>query len=219
MVDTDGAIRVIIAGGGTVGLETAVLLSDRGHEIVLVEENPDRGSELLDAYVASVIDGDATRPSVLRQAQPERADVLAALTDDEASNFAICMAGQRMGSPRTVMRVDGIEDDLHSEFVDGIVSPKLLGARQAANEITGAGVRTLESVAGDVEIVEITVDDGAPVAGKPLSEIRLPRGSLIIVDNEGNRIGGPDTVLEAGNRYLIAVESDVIDEVVNLMRG
>jgi len=73
--------------------------------------------------------------------------------------------------------------------------------------------------AGDVEIVEIEITPDAPVAGKRLDEVRLPRGTLIIVDYQGNRLGGPDTVLEVGHRYVVAVESDVADEVMNLMRG
>ena len=47
----------------------------------------------------------------------------------------------------------------------------------------------------------------------------LPRGSLIVVDATGDRIGGPDTVLEPGEKYVLAVESAVVDEVMNLLRG
>jgi trk system potassium uptake protein TrkA len=120
---------------------------------------------------------------------------------------------------RTVMRVDGTPDELYEEYVDGLVFPERLGARAATNEITGSGVRTIEDVAGNVEIVEIEITEEAPVAGKRLDDVSLPRGTLIIVDYRGDRIGGPDTVLEVGNRYVVAVESDVADEVMNLMRG
>jgi trk system potassium uptake protein TrkA len=215
----DGDLRIVIAGGGTVGLRSARLLADRGHAITLVERNPERGRRLSEEYVASVIDGDAARPSVLRQAQPDRSDVVAALTDDENTNFAICMAAQRMADVRTVMRVRSEPDDLYEEFVDNIVFPEHYGARAAANEIVGEGVRTLEDVFGEVEIVEIEIAEDAPVAGKSLADVRLPRGSLIIVDAGGERIGGPETVLEAGNRYVVAVEADVSDEVMNLLRG
>jgi trk system potassium uptake protein TrkA len=218
-MDDTRDMRVIVAGGGEVGLRTAVLLDDRGHDVVLVEPDPERAEELSDEYVATVIEGDAARPSVLRQAQPERSDVVAALTDDERANFAVCTAAQRMADVRTVMRVGSDPDDLYEEFVDGVVFPENLGARAAANEISGGGVRTVEDVFGDVEIVEVEITEEAPVAGKRLAEVALPRGSLIVVDNRGNRIGGPETVLEPGDRYVVAVESDVADEVMNLLRG
>ena len=213
-------LRVIIAGGGEMGVRTTELLTDRGHDVVIVEADADRCRDLTDAYLATIIEGDAARPETLRQAQPGRSDVVAALTDDETTNFAVCMAAQRMAPEvRTVMRVTGTPDELYEEYVDGIVFPERLGARAATNEIAGGGVRTIEDVAGDVEIVEIEITEAAPVAGKRLDEVRLPRGTLIIVDYQGNRLGGPDTVLEVGHRYVVAVESDVADEVMNLMRG
>ncbi|WP_411962967.1 potassium channel family protein [Haloferax sp. YSMS24] len=212
-------LRVIVAGGGEMGLRTAELLDDRGHDVVIVEPNPDRVDDLADEYVATIIEGDASRPEILRQAQPERSDVVAALTDDETTNFAVCMAAQRMSDVRTVMRINETPDDLYEEFVDGLVFPERLGARAATNEIANGGVRTIEDIGGNVEVVELEVADDAPVAGKRLDEVRLPRGSLIIVDYQGNRIGGPDTLLEAGHRYVLAVESPVADEVMNLFRG
>ncbi|SFR46142.1 potassium channel family protein [Halogeometricum limi] len=213
------SLRVVVAGGGEMGLRTTELLTDRGHDVVVVETDPDRCRLISERYVATVIEGDAARPATLRQAQPERSDVVAALTDDETTNFAICTAAQRMADVRTVMRVTETPDELYEEYVDALVFPERLGARAATNQIEGGGVRTIEDVAGPVEIMEVEVAAGAPVAGRRLDEVRLPRGSLIIVDANGERIGGPDTVLEAGNSYLLAVESDVMDEVVNLMRG
>jgi trk system potassium uptake protein TrkA len=212
-------MRVIIAGGGTVGLRTAELLDDRGHDVAVIEPDPRRADQLSDEYVATVIQGDASRPSVLRQAQPDRSDAVAALTDDEAANFAICMAAQRMATTRTVMRITRGADDLYEEFVDALVFPERIGARAAANQIVGENVRTLETVAGDVEIVEVEIAENAPVAGKQLQDVRLPRGSLIILDAEGEQIGGPETVLEPGQRYFLAVERSVADEVMNLLRG
>ncbi|MFC5368204.1 potassium channel family protein [Salinirubrum litoreum] len=212
-------LRVVVAGGGELGSRTARLLADRGHTVVVVESDPDRAETVSDEYVASIIVGDASRPSILRQANPANSDVLAALTDDEATNFAICTAAQRMADIRTVMRTTRAPDDLYPEYVDGTVFPDGLGARSAVNEIVESGVRTLEDVSGDLEIVEIEIAPDAPVAGRRLDEIRLPRGSLIVSDADGSRIGGPDTVLRAGGRYVVAVESDVADEVLNLMRG
>jgi trk system potassium uptake protein TrkA len=212
-------LRVIIAGGGAVGLRTAELLSDRGHDVVIVEPDPDRCERLSEEYVATVIQGDASRPSILRQTQPERSDVLAALTDNESANFATCMAAQRMADIRTVMRVQSGPDKLYDEYVDDVVFPESLASRVAANQISGAGVRTLEEVSGDVEIIEVEIAEDAPAAGRSLDEVRLPRGSLIVVDHEGERIGGPETILEPGNRYIIAVETSVADEVLNILRG
>ena len=213
-------LRVVIAGGGEVGLRTARLLDDRGCTVVLVESDPERCAALSEEYVATVIEGDASRPGVLRQANLADSDVLAALTHHEPTNFAVCQAARAMADLRTVMRVERDPDELYVEFVDGVVFPEHHGARVAANHIVGGvGVRTIEEVTGDLEIMEVEVDDDAPAAGRRLDQVRLPRGSLIVSDAAGGRIGGPDTVLEAGDRYIVAVEAAVADEVLNLLRG
>ena len=214
-------LDVLVAGGAEVGLGTARVLDDRGHNVTLVEPDPERADELSDAYVGTVLQGDAARPGVLAQANLERTDVVAALTDDEATNFAVCMAAQRMATVRTVMRTSTAPGEEYHAFVDATVFPEAFGARAAANEITGRGIRTIEDVGGELglEIAEFEVAEDAPVAGRTLQEISLPRGSLIIADAGGGRIGGADTVLEPGERYLVAMEAEVADEIVNLLRG
>jgi amino acid transporter len=53
--------------------------------------------------------------------------------------------------------------------------------------------------------------------GTPL--VAIAASAVLMLDYQGNRLGGPDTVLEVGHRYVVAVESDVADGVTNLMRG
>lgn len=65
----------------------------------------------------------------------------------------------------------------------------------------------------------IRVAEGAPATGKQLSEVRLPAGTLIVSDAEGDQLARSDTTLTAGCRYIVAVEPDIVDEVLNLMRG
>jgi trk system potassium uptake protein TrkA len=195
------------------------LLDDRGHDVVVIERDPEVADALTDEYVATVIRGDATHPGVLGQAGLDRIDVVAALTGNTGANLAVCIAGTRLQPGiRTVMRTDEAMDGEYDDFVDSVVFPERAGARVAANAVE-RGVRSLEDVTGALESMEIEVDEGAPVAGRSLSDISLPRGSLIVSDGDGERIAGSDTVLEPGRSYVVAIEAAVSDEVLNLMRG
>lgn len=215
-----GMLRVVLVGSGRVGLQTTRLLDARGHDVVVIERDPQRCEQIAQEYVATVIEGDAARPSVLRQADLPRRDLVVAVTNTPSTNLAVCMAAKRIAPEiRTVMRT--IYEDSEAEyedFVDDVVLPEAAGARAVMSVVEG-GVRSIEQVSGDLEIVEVEIAPDAPAAGKALEAIRFPRGSLIIADAEGGRIGGPETVLEAGERYLVAVEADVADEVMNLLRG
>jgi len=213
-------MTIAIAGGGDVGLRTAQLLNDRGQKVVVIERDHGRCKALNDEYVGTVIEGDASRPDILRQADPERCDVLVALTGDTATNLGICMAADQMTDVRTVMRVsDPAAVEAYADLVDGVVYPEESGSRAVVNELLGAGVRSIESVGGDLEILEVEIAPGAPAAGRRLETVGLPTGSLVIAHAGGDRVSGAETVLEPGDRYLVAVEAAVNAEVMNLLRG
>ncbi|MFT4883890.1 MAG: trk system potassium uptake protein TrkA [Natronomonas sp.] len=212
--------RFVIAGGGRVGLRTAENLANQGHEVVLIESDEQRVEELSDAYLGPVIHGDATRPSILRQAGLDEADAIAALTDETGTNLAICMEAQHLApSIETLARAETQADQGYDEVVDATLLPLSLGGDHAADILTGEDVRTLVYPTGDLNIIEVTVTESAPVTGRRLDEIALPEGGLLLSTADREELAGPETVLEAGERYILAVESDVVDEVLNLMRG
>jgi trk system potassium uptake protein TrkA len=217
-------LRIVIVGGGHVGYHTAERLSNRGHDIVIIEKDEDRVEFLSEQYIATIIQGDGGRPSVLRQADVSGSDVCAALTDYGAmTNLGICMTAQRIAPDvRTVARIDHGDDEEYEEMVDAVVYPEELAAHSAANEViavSDGGVRTIEEVNTDLELFEIEIADDAPVAGKSLDTVNLPRGALVIADREGGEFPGPETVFEPGAQYVLAVRSSVTDEVVRLLRG
>ncbi|MFB6176738.1 MAG: TrkA family potassium uptake protein [Halobaculum sp.] len=213
-------IDAIVAGAGRVGMETVRLLRDYGHDVTVIESDPDRCEAVADDYVATVIEGDASDPAILEQAGVGDADVIAGLTGVTGVNLAVCMIAREYDSSiRTVARIDKQSQEAYTRFVDAVVFPERAGGRVAANEILAGSVETLSSVTGDLDIVEIRVADGAPAANRTLSEVRFPAGTLVVSAENGERIARPDTTLTPGERYVVAVESGVADEVVNLLRG
>jgi trk system potassium uptake protein TrkA len=213
-------LRVIVAGGGDIGLRTAELLDDRGHDVVIVESDPARCDALADAYVATVIEGDATLPSILRQAGPDNADVVAGLTNNISANLAICMMAQQVNPAlHTVLRTDAETGDAHADLVGAVIYPERASALLAVNAIVGSDVRSLEHAMGQLEIIEVKVEAGAPAAGKSLNDISFPSGSLVVSDQDGSRVARPDTVLKPDQHYIVACEPSVTGEVMQLLRG
>jgi trk system potassium uptake protein TrkA len=213
-------LDVVIAGGGRVGLETARLLTDRGHDVTIVESDGDRCREISDEYLATVIEGDASNPDILGQASVERADVVAGLTGLSGLNLAVCMEARELApDARTVARIDTAAKEAYERFVDAVLFPERAGARVAANEIVGSDVRSLADVTGDLDIFQVRVREGAPAAGKQLSEVRFPEGTVVVSDRGGDHVARPDTELSPGETYVVAVEPEVADEVMNLLHG
>lgn len=214
-------LRVIVVGGGRVGFHTAEHLADSGHDVVVVERNEKRCRRISDAYFATVIEGDGARPDILEQARPEDSDIIAGLTPNPGANLAACVLAERQHPDiRTVIRVtttDGMEG--YGKVVDETVFPERAGAYVATNAIVGEEMQSIEAPPGDLDIVEFEVTDDAPVAGKALSAVSLPRGSLVISGADGDEIAASDTTLVPGERYLVAVEPAVADEVRHLFCG
>jgi trk system potassium uptake protein TrkA len=214
------SLDIVIAGGGRVGFQTAEILAGQGHDVTIVERDPAMVDRIADEWLATVIEGEATNPEILEQTDVENADVLAALTGDTGLNLAVCMAGTELsGGVRTVARIDRASGESYLRFVDAVVFPERAGARVAANEILGSDVQTLASVTGDLDIMQIRVAEGAPAAGKQLSAVSFPRGALVVSGADGDRIAGPETQLVPGKSYVVGVQPEVADEVMNLLRG
>ena len=212
--------RFVIAGGGRVGKQTAENLVEQGHDVLLIESDEERVKALSDAYIGPVIHGDATRPSILEQADLSEADAIAALTDEPGTNLAICMEAQQYApSIQTIARAETETGQEYGEVVDATLLPEFLGGDHAADILTGEDIRTLVYPTAELDILEVSVAPSAPVAGRRLDEIALPSGSLLISTADRTELAGPDTVLEPDERYILAVETDVVDEVLDLMRG
>ena len=213
-------LDVIIAGGGRVGFQTAEILADHGHDITIVERDEGTCESIADEWVATVITGDATHPDILTQAGLESADVIAALTGETGMNLAICMAASEMAPAiRTVARIDRAAGTAYDRFVDALVFPERAGARVAASEIVGPDVRTLSEVTGELDILQIRVAEDAPAAGKTLTEVAFPAGTLVISGGDGDTVARPETELVPGEQFIVAVEPGIVDEVMQLMRG
>lgn len=212
--------RLLIAGAGRVGRRTAEQLADQGYTVTMIERDRERCQSLADGSIGSVIQGDATLPSILSQADVAEADAIAALTDEAGTNLAICLRARELHDGiRTVTRIDTDDRREYADVVDAVVLPAQAGANLAADALTGAGVGTILGRENGLEILELTVATDAPVAGRRLDDVTLPDGTLVISDVDRSRLADGDMQLLAGERYLVGVETDVRDDVRRLFRG
>ncbi|WP_263785169.1 potassium channel family protein [Salinibacter grassmerensis] len=214
-------LHIIIAGAGRVGHRTARVLRDQGHDAYLIDKEPDTVENARQALQSTVIEGDATDPNVLAQADPERADVLAALTETGATNFAICAVVKHLTDDiRTVARIERPDQlDEEGKFFDRVVYPERAGAKSAVNQILAGDTRVFEDVTSDLDVLEIQVAPEAPVAGKKLGAAQLPDQSHVVFDVTNDELPEPGTELVPGHRYLIAAAPGVTRETRRQMVG
>jgi trk system potassium uptake protein len=211
-------MKVIVTGGGAVGRHLAVDLTDRGHEVTLIEQRRDLAEKLTRwAPSTRVVYGDACEPRILDGADMRSADVVVAATGDDEDNLVTSLlAKQEFGVPRVLARVNHPKNEwLFDEQwgVDAAVSPPHILTAMVEEAVTvGDLVRLLRLEGGRVALVEMRLAPDSANVGKALYELRLPPdATLVAILREGHvMIPQPETVLAAGDEVvaLSSVDSE-----------
>ena len=203
-------MRVVITGAGAVGRHLASDLAERGHDVVLIDQEPGVVAKA-DATIAGITTllGDACEPWVLDRADLRRADVVVAATGDDEDNLVTSLlAKQEFGVPRVLARVNHPKNEwLFNEQwgVDAAVSPPHILTAMVEEAVTvGDLVRLLRLEGGKVALVELTLAEGSPTVGRALYELRLPADTAVVgILRDGHVvIPQPETVLAGGDEIL-----------------
>ena len=217
-------MRVAIAGAGNVGTYIAADLKEAGHDVLIIEENPDLVARIRDSIDVQWVVADACEVRSLREVGLENVDVVVAATGDDEDNLVISLlAKQEFAVPRVVARVNHPKNHwLFNESwgVDVSVStPHLLTALVEEAVSVGSLVRILQFA--DARLVEVTLAEGSPAAGKTIAELHVPRDATITAVIRERHVIVPrgETVLAEGDEVLALVTPDSEEPVKRLLIG
>ena len=181
--------HVIVCGYGRVGATAVANLLENGNPVVVVEHEPDQVEEAIDAGLL-VVEGDATRDEVLREAGVDRAKSVIASVASSSDNLVITLSVKaiRPGIHVTARAIDAqTEKKLTLAGADAVVTPELVGGARMAALATQPGLAEfIETVVRDsayeFRIERFIVGEHSPTVGKSLSELDLRRdaGAMVI---------------------------------------
>jgi trk system potassium uptake protein TrkA len=215
-------MKVVITGAGKIGRHLAGDLSERGHEVTLIEQEKAAAARAAHDLpeAVTILLGDACEPYVLEEAKLMQADVVVAATGDDEDNLVTSLlAKQEFAVPRVLARVNHSRNEwMFTEQwgVDVPVSPPHILTALVEEAVTvGDVVRLLKLERGKVTLVELTLGDDSKVAGRPMYELRLPLDSAIvaIIREEHVVIPQPETVLAAGDELMAIARPEVEDDL------
>ncbi|MFW6448411.1 MAG: potassium channel family protein [Halobacteriota archaeon] len=217
-------MRAVIVGYGRVGIRTARILAEEGHQVTVVDVDPEKIRRAQQAGFFAV-HGDASDPDVLAQAHLEEADAVAALTSDVEVNHAVCTTAAEYDL-RTVLRVN--EDYPDAEFrryetaADAIIYPAQLGAAGAKTALLGGDSAVIAELAEHLQLLVLTVKADAPVVGVTVGRLELPAGANLYAHGRGDEsmtVPLPSVRLEAGDRLALIVEADAVEATREAVQG
>jgi trk system potassium uptake protein TrkA len=205
--------RVMIAGGGNIGLRLARAL-EADYSVRVVEHNKQR-CELIAARVekALVLNGDATDEELLEEENIAEMDLFVAVTNDDENNIMSSLLAKRMGARRVVALINrrSYVDLVQSAQIDIAISPAQATIGKLLAHVRRGDVVAVHSLRrGAAEALEAVVHgdrDSCRVTGRRIEEIELPPGTLIgaVVRGEEVLMAHHDTEILAKDHVIVFV--------------
>jgi trk/ktr system potassium uptake protein len=218
-------MRVAIAGAGGVGRSIARELVGNGHQVMLIDRDPVK-IESFKLPEAEWVLADAAELASLEEARLQDCDVVISATGDDKVNLVVSLlAKTEFAVKRVVARINHPDNEwLFTEAwgVDVAVStPRVLAALVEEAVSVGDLVRLMTFRQGQANLVEITLPADAPVVGRPVRGVELPRDSALVAILRGGRVivPTPDDPLEGGDEMLFVATADVEPELRSLLCG
>lgn len=224
--DEKPARRVIIGGGGNIGVYVARELERRvpGASVKVVEPNSARALEIADDFKRGVVlNGSALDEVVLKEADVSNADTFVAVTNDERVNVLSAGLAKRLGCRRSLSLVNSttFAPLLADLGVDMQVNPRGVTVSRILRHVRRGRIRELHSVLeGRGELVEAEALETSPLVGVPLRELNVFEGMRIGAVYRSGKIILPhgDTVLQAADRVILFAEAERVKKVEQLFR-
>jgi trk system potassium uptake protein len=216
-------MKVAIAGAGAVGRSIARELIENGHDVTLIERNPDHIE--VDAIPAAHWRlGDSCELSLLESVHLQDFDVVIAATGDDKANVVLSLlAKTEFAVSRVVARVNDPRNEWLFDDAWGVdvavSTPRMLASLVEEAVAVGDLVRIMAFRKGAANLVELTLPDDTPWGGRPVRKLTLPRDASLVTILRGNRVivPDPDEPLEGGDELLLVAAPEVEPELRALL--
>ena len=222
-------MNIVIAGGGRVGFHAARLLSVDGHDVTVIESDPNKLEQIDYALDVSTVLGNAASAMLLQDIGVNRAQLFVAATGSDQTNLIAAAAAKGLGAKEVMARVRNVlflESSILYESIlgiDYILSPDALAALEIANYIETPGtVASQDFGRGLVQMRQMRVVKSPTIDGRTLKDVCPPgSGVLLGVISRGDQILIPhgDTIVEPGDVVTLVGRRDEMGAVQKLFKG
>jgi len=203
--------RVVIAGGGNIGVRLALAL-EQTNQVKIIERDPKRArviSEQLNKAIVLV--GDAADEELLLEENIDNVDVFCALTNSEEANILSSMLTKRLGAHKVMALINrpSYVDLVEAGSIDIAISPQQVTIGSLLAHVRRGDVVKVHSLrrgaAEAIEAVAHGTAEESKVVGKRIEHIDLPKGAAIVALVRGEQviIAHHDTVIETDDHVIL----------------
>lgn len=215
--------RVMIVGGGSLGLRLAASLEEKSIYTKIVEINAQRCQVLADRLnKAVVLHGDGSDQDLLKEENIQDMDMVVTLTDNEETNILASLLAKQMGARKTITKISRFSyfPIMATIGIEKVVSPRLSAINGILQHIRRGKVLSAISIKGEqAEIIEAVAMETSEIVGKPLKDISFPKGVLVtsIIREDRVIIPSGESVVDPGDRVIIFARRQAIAKLEKIL--
>lgn len=220
------ANRIVIAGGGNIGLYVARQLEKRGSatRVKLIESDRERAIDIADELSSTVVlNGSALDQKLLHEADIDQADLMVTLTNDDQVNILSAVIAKRLGCKANLVLLNSptYHDFASTLGIDAQVNPRSVTVSKVLQHVRRGRIRAVHNVQnGAAEILEAEALETSPLVGASLRELDLPEGMRIgAVYRDGQPVTPSGSLrIKPKDRVVIFALRDAVRQVEQLFR-
>ncbi len=212
-------MKVIVIGDGKVGRTIVGHICNEGHEVVVVDKNPNNLDEIVSLYDVMGLCGNGASYDVLKDSGADKADLLIAVTSSDETNILACLIAQKLGTKSTIARVRNVEYSNQTNIfrTDLGIKMTINPEKESANEILKIinfpeAIKVDSFANGKVDLVEKYIPEDSPLVGQSLASLYQKYQIKVLVcavqRNEEVFIPSGNFTFEAKDRVHITANSN-----------
>ena len=218
--------RVVMVGGGNVGLAVATELETRADRVraKVIEKDSKRAEIAAEALERTIVlHGDGLDVSLLTEAGVSRADAMLAVTDDDKTNMLAAVRAKSEGCPYAIALINDptLVPLMGPLGIDAYINPRATTVSSILRHIRHGRVRAVYSIGdAEAEVIEAEVLSTSPMAGKRIADIDFPEGVLVGAVRKSDKVIRPmgNTRIDEGDVIALFALTKDVPEVERLMQ-
>ena len=217
------AERVLIIGGGKIGIRLARFLDEKPVYTKIIEKNPDRCAKLAEQLnKVVVLHGNGSDQELLKEENIQDIDVVVTLTGDEEINILASLLAKQMGARKTITKISKFSyfPLMSTIGIEQVVSPRLSAINTILQHIRRGKVLSSISIKGEqAEFMEAVALETSDIVGKPLKDISFPKGALVagIIRKKNFIIPTGDSIVNPNDMIIIFARKQAIPKVEKIL--
>ena len=218
--------RIILIGGGNVGLRIAKSLEDSENRVraKIIEKNivtAELAASSLERTI--VLHGDGLDSGLLEEANVSKTDTILAVTDDDKTNMLAAVRAKSRGCKKAIALINDptMSPLMEPLGIDAYINPRSTTVSSILRHIRHGKVKNVYSIGdAEAEVIEAQVMSTSPIAGSRIGEIDFPEGVIVggILKNGEMVKPSSQSKIEEGDIIAVFVLSKDIPEVERLLQ-